>query len=358
MATKKTSKKTSKKPSKKAGKKTAKKTGVPTEAEMEANIERSRKKREERLKEARDKAPEPKEDATAQLDEQKMLENAPVSNVAFADIKPDLKFNARKHYSQIDSLAHDIQQVGLLMPLTVRKEEDGGLKLIAGYRRYHAISRLREEWAKLPAKERGPQPFEAVQCKVIVASDLQTFVVNVRENLSRTDLRIWELGDQCKAMKDKFGLTGAQVSAMLSYHKTTIDNAIRVVENIAPDVQKKFRKSQLVPSVSFLRLIAGYRQENGEPDHDRQRQAWEEEYGAGAPGSGSDGDGGSDAQPDKTGKMRTLKHTLKALAGLEDAKKTADPDMQDYLRGATAAMKYCMGLNKNIGRVRLNLDDH
>lgn len=98
----------------------------------------------------------------------------------------DLDTNVRENYEHIDELADSIAENGLLQSLSVK---DNGINpndgmqhflLIAGYRRFKAVTKLFEE-------NRGP---DAVNIKIVQGENL---VIQLVENVQRSDLKPAEL---------------------------------------------------------------------------------------------------------------------------------------------------------------------
>ncbi len=92
-------------------------------------------------------------------------------------IDVDLDWNCREKMEDIDKLAISISSIGLLQPLTVWAR-DGRYKLIAGFRRYQALTEL--EWDEIP---------------VVVAdvdNEFDAKCINLIENTERSNLTFYE----------------------------------------------------------------------------------------------------------------------------------------------------------------------
>ena len=115
--------------------------------------------------------------------------DAKVATLAMADI--DLSFtNTRRKLLQadIDSLKASIQSVGLLSAVTVKPIGNGKYALIAGFKRFEAMTQL------------GKKHINAILLDEN-ASEAHTTEANLAENFNRSGL---PLADQCTAVKRLF----------------------------------------------------------------------------------------------------------------------------------------------------------
>ena len=111
-------------------------------------------------------------------------------------------------------LAQSISEVGIIQPITVRKN---GMKfeLISGERRFRAsqIAGLTE----IPAYVR-------------LANDRQLLELAIVENLQREDLDPIEMAYSCKRMMEELGLTQEQVAQRLGKGRSTVSNFLRLLK--------------------------------------------------------------------------------------------------------------------------------
>ena len=112
-----------------------------------------------------------------------------ISELDLHTIREEL--NIRRQYDNIEELANSIELIGLLNPITVRKQ-DNHYVVITGHRRLHAYRLLNErhkqgKYAKIPA---------------IITSEDNTLIKQVIENVQRDDLTPYELYLSLKALSD------------------------------------------------------------------------------------------------------------------------------------------------------------
>ncbi|WP_028578918.1 ParB/RepB/Spo0J family partition protein [Desulfogranum japonicum] len=109
-------------------------------------------------------------------------------------IHNDNRYTELARESYIDELALSIKRNGLLHPLVLLQKEDGRYKILCGFRRFQAISRLHQEW---------------VEAKIYQESDFNTedfFNISLAENTRRRNLNPVEIGNFLDAASRTMGL--------------------------------------------------------------------------------------------------------------------------------------------------------
>ena len=122
----------------------------------------------------------------------------------------------RMHFNkdELEELSSSIQKDGLLQPIVVRKVEDD-YEIIAGERRWQAC--------KLAKMEKVP-------VRVIEADDMKVLELALIENLQRSDLNPIEEAYGYKRMMERGGRTQSEVAAAVSKGRSTIANALRLLD--------------------------------------------------------------------------------------------------------------------------------
>lgn len=125
-------------------------------------------------------------------------------------------FQPRSHFANdaLVELAQSISEVGIIQPITVRKN-GMNFELISGERRFKAsqIAGLTE----IPAYVR-------------LADDRQLLELAIVENLQREDLDPIEMAYSCKRMMEELGLTQENVAQRLGKGRSTITNFLRLLK--------------------------------------------------------------------------------------------------------------------------------
>lgn len=114
----------------------------------------------------------------------------------------------------LGELVQSVREHGVLQPLLVRQKA-GGYELIAGERRLRA------------AQEAGLADVPAI---VMEVSDREALELALIENLQRSDLNLIEEAEGYRALAEKFGLTQDDVANRVGKARTTVTNALRLLD--------------------------------------------------------------------------------------------------------------------------------
>lgn len=139
----------------------------------------------------------------------------------------------------LDDLVASIKQHGILQPLIVTKH-DSRFQLIAGERRFRAAQRL--GLPSVPAIVRDTRELEQLELAIV-------------ENVQRQDLNPVEEALAYQQLIEEFGLTQEDVAKKVGKSRTTVANAIRVLQ-LPPEMQQAIRHGQLSGSHAKVLLSA------------------------------------------------------------------------------------------------------
>ena len=122
----------------------------------------------------------------------------------------------RMHFNEdeLEELAASIEKDGLLQPILVREVEQG-YEIIAGERRWRACQRAGLKKVPIRIKE---------------ADDMKVLELALIENLQRSDMNPIEEAYGYKRMMEHGGRTQAEVASAVSKGRSTIANALRLLE--------------------------------------------------------------------------------------------------------------------------------
>ncbi len=116
---------------------------------------------------------------------------------------------------ELDELASSIRKDGLLQPILVRAMSDGTYQIIAGERRWQA--------SKLAGLEKVP-------VTVKEADDDKALELALIENVQRSDLNPIEEAYGYRRMMERLNMTQAEVAQAMSKGRSTVANALRLLE--------------------------------------------------------------------------------------------------------------------------------
>ena len=139
-----------------------------------------------------------------------------VVHIPISDIKPT-ETTARRRFDleDLEALSRSLLDKGMLHPVLVRQTEDGGLQLIAGYRRW------------LAADLAGMTEVPAIIIDRVDEGEALEFALI--ENLQRRDLTIMEEAQAHNTLIERFGRTHAQVAELVGKSRSHVSNTVRLL---------------------------------------------------------------------------------------------------------------------------------
>ena len=121
----------------------------------------------------------------------------------------------------LEELADSIATLGLIQPITVRKEADGKYIIISGERRWRA--------SKLASKSTIPAYVRDVD-------DKELHEMALVENIQRQDLNAMEIAISLQRLIDECGVTQETVAQRVGKKRSTVANYLRLIQ-MCPEVQ-------------------------------------------------------------------------------------------------------------------------
>ncbi|MEZ5246817.1 MAG: ParB/RepB/Spo0J family partition protein [Acidimicrobiales bacterium] len=157
-------------------------------------------------------------------------EGAVYREIDVNDVVPN-RYQPREHFDEetLAALTASVAEVGVIQPIVVRENDDGGFELIAGERRWRAAKR-----ANLPA----------IPALVRGADDLSSLETAVVENLHRQDLNALEEAAAYQQLIEDFSLTQDEVATRVGRSRSAVANTIRLLQ-LPPTVQRLVIESQI-----------------------------------------------------------------------------------------------------------------
>jgi ParB family chromosome partitioning protein len=168
-----------------------------------------------------------------------------MTEIAVEDILPN-PAQPRTSFDEeaLDELADSIRQLGLIQPITVRRNGDGRYTIISGERRWRAAQRA--DLRHLPAYIRE-------------ADDENLHAMALVENIQREDLNAIEIALGMQRLIDECHLTQDALSEKMGKKRSTVANYIRLLK--LPDEVQYALKEGLI-SMGHAKAIAAAPEEH------------------------------------------------------------------------------------------------
>ncbi|WP_342599601.1 nucleoid occlusion protein [Psychrobacillus sp. FSL H8-0483] len=153
-----------------------------------------------------------------------------VVNVAIEKIVPN-RYQPRTVFddAKIEELARTIHTHGVIQPIVIRKMDDEKYEIIAGERRFRAMTKLK--WPEVPAIIRN-------------LSDKETASIALIENLQREELTAIEEAVAYQKLLKLHELTQEALAQRLGKGQSTVANKLRLLK-LPDEVQDSILKKQL-----------------------------------------------------------------------------------------------------------------
>lgn len=175
-----------------------------------------------------------------------------VQKIPVASIRPN-RWQPRHDFDEtaLAELAHSIKEHGLLQPINVFQDSDGGFEIIAGERRWRAC------------KAAGLKEIDAIVKKGL--TDHQKYGLTLIENIQREDLNAIETARGYKHLMDEFDVSQTEIGKKLGKSKSAVSNTLRLLE-LDDEMQKAIQSGALKEGHARALLAI--------PDRDRRKEAY------------------------------------------------------------------------------------
>ena len=138
----------------------------------------------------------------------------------------------------LEELADSIATLGLIQPITVRKEENGKYIIISGERRWRA--------SKLAGRK-------TIAAYIRQAHDKELHEMALVENIQRQDLNAMEIAISLQRLIDECGVTQETVAQRVGKKRSTVANYLRLI-SMCPEVQAALKAGLI--SMGHAKAIA------------------------------------------------------------------------------------------------------
>ncbi len=146
----------------------------------------------------------------------------------------------------LEELAESIRTLGVIQPITVKKEEDGTFLIISGERRYRAS--LRAGLATIPAYIREVDDQTLLEMALV-------------ENIQRQDLNAVDIALSLQRLMEECNLTQDSLAGRVGKKRSTVTNYLRLLK-LPAEVQLAI-KEELI-SMGHARALVGLESEEAQ----------------------------------------------------------------------------------------------
>jgi ParB family transcriptional regulator, chromosome partitioning protein len=137
-----------------------------------------------------------------------------IRKIKLSKILPSERQPRGDRKKSVEELANSIMTDGLLQPIVVTKtDQDESYKIIAGERRFHAVSQL--GWLE-------------VECKILNKPEKEIYKLAVIENLQRENLSAYDEADAMKILKIEYGYTDNEIGSIFGKSRNYITEILSI----------------------------------------------------------------------------------------------------------------------------------
>jgi ParB family transcriptional regulator, chromosome partitioning protein len=174
---------------------------------------------------------------------------ADLVHLAVGSIRPNTRQPRRRVDGEgVAGLADSVRAQGVIQPIVVRPDGDGGYELVAGERRWRA------------AKAAG---LATVPALVRETDDRDSLLLALVENVAREDLSPVEEARAYAVLQDEFGLSLGDIAERVGRSKPSVSNRLRLLD-LPDDVLALVERGALTEGHARAVLAV--------PDHDERRR--------------------------------------------------------------------------------------
>lgn len=199
---------------------------------------------------SKSKTKDPEETKTKKTAKDTSLELKPVGTMVYVpfdeislseEIVNDRdRFESEETSKEVSELSKNIKANGLISPISVAAV-DGEYVLTAGFKRHAAISEINEKSATTFKKlfKKG------VPCTVVADTISDARVINIVENLQRSDIPAPARVAAVARLRDDDGMDDKQIAKSISRGLQTVRNLLKINDNLIDDLRELFDKGEI-----------------------------------------------------------------------------------------------------------------
>ncbi|MFI5296671.1 MAG: ParB/RepB/Spo0J family partition protein [Polyangiales bacterium] len=165
----------------------------------------------------------------------------PVGHVPMARIQIIPELNARLNANG-DALIPGIRKSGCLQSLLVRETSRGWYELVAGHRRFDALTKLGASTAPV----------------TVLSPDADIEIENFRENFERQNFTTYEEALRFKRWRDERDWTATHIAEIIGRSKSYVSVRLQLLDELHPDIIEKWSQSDSAAMFSDLRALLSH----------------------------------------------------------------------------------------------------
>lgn len=170
------------------------------------------------------------------LEPERVVRSLPLSQLKPNRLQPRADFDE----AGLIELAASIRAQGIVQPIVVAQENDGGYVIVAGERRWRAARRAGLDEVPVVVRE--------------VADDRELLETALVENLQRSDLNPLEEAEAYRTLKERFDLSQEEIALRVGKGRSSVANRLRLLR-LPGEVQELLRADRLTAG-QVLPLVA------------------------------------------------------------------------------------------------------
>jgi ParB family chromosome partitioning protein len=172
----------------------------------------------------------------ALLEPERVVRSLPLSQLKPNRLQPRSDFDEEG----LTELATSIRAQGIVQPIVVTQDGDGGYLIVAGERRWRAARRAGLDEVPVVVRE--------------VADDRELLEAALVENLQRSDLNPLEEAEAYRMLKDRFELSQEEIAVRVGKGRSTVANRLRLLR--LPDEVQDLLRADRLSAGQALPLVA------------------------------------------------------------------------------------------------------
>lgn len=165
-----------------------------------------------------------------------------ITKIRLDKIHPSIEQPRRDRLLGVEDLAASLEKDGLLSPIVVTRDGDG-FRIIAGERRYHAMSRL---------------GWQEAECRIISREERDYYRISIIENLQRENLSPEEEAIALHRLKTQENYSDAELARIIGKSRNYITEILGIAV-LPTDVLEKCKDAGIDNKNLLIQVVQSYK---------------------------------------------------------------------------------------------------